>query len=270
MIVEQRHLRITSALEQVASACDFVVAAARACSLDERAQRDCYLAVDEACTNIIQHGYPPACAACFIDLDCHITGEKLTIIIRDQGVVFDPLALPDLDPALAVHDRPPGGWGVYFIKKLMDSATYSYADGYNQLTLVKARTTDSVSAPLDMGVRSAISVTALSESVWLITVQGRLDGRSAPKLEAAFNELFERGRTALIIDGEGLDYISSAGVKVIVGAWQRARDQRGDVVLAQLSDSVRDWLHLVGLDLVLTITDTREAARLALISKKRR
>ncbi len=57
MTVGERQLRITGVLDQVSAACDFVVEQARAAGLDERAVHHCYLAVDEACTNIVEHGY---------------------------------------------------------------------------------------------------------------------------------------------------------------------------------------------------------------------
>ena len=70
MTVRERQLRIAGVLENVSVACDFVVEQAREAGLDERAIHHCYLAVDEACTNIIEHGYGVHCDDCVIDVFC--------------------------------------------------------------------------------------------------------------------------------------------------------------------------------------------------------
>ncbi len=56
MAVERR-LTIPGVLERIPEACDFVVQAAEAAGLDERAVYYCQMAVDEWCTNVIEHGY---------------------------------------------------------------------------------------------------------------------------------------------------------------------------------------------------------------------
>ena len=104
-------MRITGVLDQVAAACDFVVEQARAAGLDERAVHHCYLAVDEACTNIVEHGYGADCGACVIDLICQPSAEGLTITIIDDSAAFDPLLRPDPDPRTPITEREPGGWG---------------------------------------------------------------------------------------------------------------------------------------------------------------
>ncbi len=121
MTAGERHLRITGVLEQVETACEFVVAQARAFGLEERAIHHCYLAVDEACTNIIEHGYADDCGECVIDLFCKASGQAFTIIIVDDSSPFDPLDRPDPDPHTPLSERGSGGWGIFFIKKLMDA-----------------------------------------------------------------------------------------------------------------------------------------------------
>lgn len=271
MNVEERQLRIASALEQVAPACEFVVEAARSAGLDERAIHQCYLAVDEACTNIIEHGYGTDCTACFIDLVCRIESDRLTITILDDSPAFDPLAMPEPDPQLMVNERPPGGWGIFFIKKLMDDVAYSYDGSRNRLILTKKRTPRAATVvSLEPAGKITVSITQVSDKVWMIKASGRLDSLGAPHLEAAFDQLFEQGRANFILNGAELDYLSSAGIKVIVSAWQRAREQRGGIVLTALSPRILDLLKIVGLDLVLTLTETVEQARAALVGKKGR
>ncbi|MEP7292788.1 MAG: ATP-binding protein, partial [Chloroflexota bacterium] len=133
MTVGERQLRIAGVLENVWVACDFVVTQAREIGLDDRSIHHCYLAVDEACTNIIEHGYAAECADCIIDVFCQRDEQGLTIIISDDSPAFDPLTRPDPDPLMPLNERGTGGWGIFFIKKMMDSVSYSREGGRNRL-----------------------------------------------------------------------------------------------------------------------------------------
>src|SRR4051812_13761324 len=105
MTVKERQLRIEGVLENVSVACDFVVEAAREAGLDERAIHHCYLAVDEACTNIIEHGYASKCGECIIEVSCKRDENALTIRIVDDSPAFDPLDRPDPDPQTPLNQR---------------------------------------------------------------------------------------------------------------------------------------------------------------------
>jgi serine/threonine-protein kinase RsbW len=67
----------------------------------------------------------------------------LTVTLRDQGRPFDPsqILAPDLNAGL--EDRPIGGLGIYFMRRLMDSVTFEFVPGpvgqagFNVLTMVK-------------------------------------------------------------------------------------------------------------------------------------
>jgi serine/threonine-protein kinase RsbW/sigma-B regulation protein RsbU (phosphoserine phosphatase) len=58
-------------------------------------------------------------------------------VIEDKGKPFDPLLLPEVDTAKGIEDRPIGGLGIHFVKKLTDTQHYEYRDGKNVLTLSK-------------------------------------------------------------------------------------------------------------------------------------
>ena len=61
----------------------------------------------------------------------------LTIELRDAGVPFNPLEVPDPDITLPANEREIGGLGIYLCKKMMDSIDYHYVDGNNVLTMMK-------------------------------------------------------------------------------------------------------------------------------------
>lgn len=122
----------------------FVGQAAGECGLDEPGTYAVQLAVDEACTNIIEHAYEGECKE-DIQCTCQIGPEALTIVIRDCGKPFDPKQVPDPDLDASLEDRHAGGLGLYFMRQLMDEVSFRFIqdDGNGQscnlLTLVKRK-----------------------------------------------------------------------------------------------------------------------------------
>ncbi len=99
------------------------------------------IAVDEAVTNIIEHGYagqPRGAAA--IEIVVEVDSECFRIQISDNGMSFDPNQMSDIDIQSHVAAGKAGGLGVFLMRKIMDQVDYQYHSGKkNQLTLVKLR-----------------------------------------------------------------------------------------------------------------------------------
>jgi len=260
MTVDERHLKIAGSLDQVPTACDFAAEAAENAGLDERGVYHCQLAVDEACTNVIEHGYSPDAANQFIDIICRRERDRFTIAILDDSPAYDPLQSEEPDITSPLEEREVGGWGVYFIKKLMDEVRYDYDGNRNRLLLVKRLAPPPAVLPEEDEEDVFIPLTALSMNVWALTPSGRLDASLTGHLEAIMNRELRTGHRFLILDLDQVDYISSFGLKKLVGMWQRAREVKGDLVLVGLHPRVREVLSIIGLDLVFTIFDTTENA----------
>ena len=114
----------------------FVEQSARILNVPEMAIDDVILAVDEAVTNIILHGYAGKDGMIEIQMECQ--GSALIVRLRDQAPPFDPSNVPGPDLNLGLEHRRPGGLGVYFIRQLMDQIQYrALAQGGNELILVK-------------------------------------------------------------------------------------------------------------------------------------
>jgi len=267
MTVGERQLRIAGVLENVWVACDFVVAQAREVGLDERSIHHCYLAVDEACTNIIEHGYGAECAECVIDVFCHHDAQGLTIVISDDSPPFDPLEHSDPDPRTPIEQRGHGGWGIFFIKKLMDNVSYSYEGGRNRLVMFKKLNKSALPQTRELPAHRTIEMKALSEKIWMITPSGLLDDAQSKHLASVLGNQLDIGHRWLIVNMAGVEYVSSAGLKMLVTIWQRARDLKGDLVLAQTAPRVREVLEMIGLDLVFRLAETPDQARAYFASK---
>ena len=118
---------------------EFVTDAALAAQFDSRAVHAVQLAVDEACSNIIEHAYGGE-GLQPIDCSYHITDRSLTITFHDHGRSFDPRCVAVPDRSSSLQDRSTGGLGLFFIRQLMDEVHFQFdCDAGNTLTLVKYR-----------------------------------------------------------------------------------------------------------------------------------
>jgi serine/threonine-protein kinase RsbW len=94
------------------------------------------LAVDEACTNIIEHGYKGMDPGSII-LSFRIESDRILVQLTDFGHVFEPAEAPKPDLEAALEDRPLGGMGLYLIYQMMDNIDYESSEDGNTLTFTK-------------------------------------------------------------------------------------------------------------------------------------
>ena len=96
--------------------------------------------------------------------------------------------------------------------------------------------------------------------VVVVSPHGRIDSTSSATLDHHLQRLAASGQTRVVIDFSGVDYISSAGLRVMLALAKRARDQKGRVALFGMNDSVRQVFELAGFVALFTITATRAEA----------
>ena len=94
------------------------------------------LAIEEVVTNCIQYGYGDDSEHTIV-ITLTVDEEMLTMEIVDDGLAFDPLAAPEPDFTVALHNRTEGGLGIHLLRNLADRVTYDRRDGTNRLTLIK-------------------------------------------------------------------------------------------------------------------------------------
>jgi anti-sigma regulatory factor (Ser/Thr protein kinase) len=104
--------------------------------VDSQTLYDIQLAVDEACTNIITHGYANMDPGSII-LNLEIETEKLRVYITDFGHSFEPDNTPIPDVTAPLEERPLGGFGIFFIRQLMDHMEYQVTEDGNTMVLTK-------------------------------------------------------------------------------------------------------------------------------------
>jgi serine phosphatase RsbU (regulator of sigma subunit)/putative methionine-R-sulfoxide reductase with GAF domain/anti-sigma regulatory factor (Ser/Thr protein kinase) len=116
---------------------EFASQAARDAGMDDSETYAVELAVDEACTNIIEHAYQGENRG-EIECTCESNDKNLTVVLRDHGSPFDPSTVQPPDLEADIDDRAVGGLGVYLMKQLMDEVRFEpLGESGNVLTMVK-------------------------------------------------------------------------------------------------------------------------------------
>lgn len=84
-----------------------------------------------------------------------------------------------------------------------------------------------------------------------VAVEGRLDTTTAPELEASLKESIE-GVSTLVIDLANLEYISSAGLRVLLAA-QKIMMKQGKMIVTNPNDVISEIFEVTGFRDILTI-----------------
>lgn len=250
-------MRIRAQVSEIAAALEVIRAITQQAGLNDQQAHQCQLAIDEVCTNIIEHGYGFDNQAGMIDIVVQTEPERLTFHIFDDSQAFDPLNRPEPDPKTSIEDRAGGGWGIFFVKKFMDNVTYSHQNGRNQLTLVK-----------NLAQVPPIAVTEHPNGVWMVSPKGHLEQNTSPALDKVLTAQLEAGHQFLIIDLSKVKGITAPALRVLVSQCKRARDLRGDLMLVGMSPAVNDVLKVGGFDLVFTMFATVDEALARYKSRK--
>lgn len=82
----------------------------------------------------------------------------------------------------------------------------------------------------------------------LVTVSGRIDSSNASQFDEMLKGIVGKGRNNIVLEMNGVNYMSSAGLRALVSTLRICKKNRGDLRLAAPSDRVVDVLKLAGLN----------------------
>lgn len=134
---EANEIKVTNKLENLPAIAKFISDSLHRFGMDDGKIFDMSVAVDEACTNIIQHAYSPEEEGTIVIHCKMLDDKKCSVSIKDQGKPFDQTRVGSVDTTSSLEDRKPGGLGLFFIRELVDEIYYEYKDGYEILTMIK-------------------------------------------------------------------------------------------------------------------------------------
>jgi len=110
---------------------------AKKASLSIHSENELLLAVEEVYVNIVKYAYPESLGK--VTIHCRIDEDNLVLKIKDKGISFNPLELPEPHLISCLKERKMGGLGVFLMRRFVDNVKYEKQGKHNVLTLVKSK-----------------------------------------------------------------------------------------------------------------------------------
>ncbi len=99
-----------------------------------------------------------------------------------------------------------------------------------------------------------------NNGIEIFSVKGSLDSNTSTEFETLIYAALENGQKKLILNLENLDYISSAGIRVMLKTTKDLKRMEGNIVLCSLQDYVKEVFEIAGFDGYLNIENNIETA----------
>ncbi len=109
---------------------------------------------------------------------------------------------------------------------------------------------------MDLG----IEVDEARQPFVVVAVRGEVDIATAPKLRETLVELASQGAQKVVVDLEGVDFLDSTGLGVLIGGMKRLRGLDGDLTLVCTQPRILKVFEITGLNRAFTIHETVDAA----------
>jgi anti-sigma B factor antagonist/stage II sporulation protein AA (anti-sigma F factor antagonist) len=100
----------------------------------------------------------------------------------------------------------------------------------------------------------------LKGDVLVLRFSGRLDAVSTPSLEKQIFQYIDQGHHKLLFNFSGVDYISSAGMRMLLGVAKKLKVVSGQMVLCSAASNVMDVFTMAGFDHVLQMSRSEDEA----------
>ena len=135
---------VPARFDQLQHIAELAVQAARQVGFDAQQQGRIELAVDEACSNIIEHAYAGESGQIYIEVETE-PKHYLKIVLSDTGRTFAPDQIPlyvPCTPATDVASLKVGGLGLHLMRQTMDDVCFEFnvpghRGVFNRLTMIK-------------------------------------------------------------------------------------------------------------------------------------
>lgn len=96
--------------------------------------------------------------------------------------------------------------------------------------------------------------------VAVVAVSGNLDTNTAPQAQSALEALVGDGGAKIVVNCEDLDYISSAGLRVLLATAKRLRGTGGALRICSLNETVSEIFEISGFNTIFSVFDDEQQA----------
>mgnify|MGYP003055366185 CR=1 FL=1 len=234
----EKEIIIDNQLDEVARIALFIEELGMSLQLPAGITMSLNLAIEEAVTNIIRYGYPSNKESEIILRTSVAPGMLVTQII-DDGISFDPTAKETSDNVQSLDQQLTQGLGLFLIRRTMDKVEYHSTDNHNELILTK-------NIDMDFKPEATLKTNLCQiEEVTILTIEGRLDTANA--------NTFDSKTPNIIVNCEGLSYISSSGLRSLITLQKSVMQHGGQLVLEAMKPEIRKIFDMTGCSGLFTV-----------------
>ena len=219
----EKEIIIDNQLDEVARIALFIEELGMSLQLPAGITMSLNLAIEEAVTNIIRYGYPSNKESEIILRTSVAPGMLVTQII-DDGISFDPTA-----------------------KETSDNVQSHSTDNHNELILTK-------NIDMDFKPEATLKTNLCQiEEVTILTIEGRLDTANANTFNTVLQPLLASKTPNIIVNCEGLSYISSSGLRSLITLQKSVMQHGGQLVLEAMKPEIRKIFDMTGCSGLFTV-----------------
>lgn len=132
-------MKISNEMSELIKILDYIETLAMSAEFSQEEVNDILIATEEICVNVIMYGFPKKSKNQF-KIEAWVEGPKLTIVVKDKGVPFDPTRFFEYPGEFNTRRKEDGGYGLLLIRRLMDEISYQYHEEKGNITtLVKIK-----------------------------------------------------------------------------------------------------------------------------------
>ena len=203
------------------------------------------LTLEELFTNMVKYS-PTSDAAVRLDLSRVPGGVEVTL--TDPGVeFFDVTRSGEVDVSLPIEQRTPGGLGLHLIKKMVDFIEYQYLEESRTSRITFRKTAVDRRDPRKVRDKKMLAIDFGADGK--VVMAGRLDAAQC----AAAQSFLDRVQGPVTLDCSRLEYISSAGLGVLLKTQKRLLASAGKLRLAGVNRHLQDIFQYSGFDQIFEI-----------------
>jgi phosphoserine phosphatase RsbU/P len=220
-------------------------------------RRSMSVALDELLNNTIAYGFAGREGG-EVRIEVELRADRVCATLSDDGRPFNPLETAVPDTALSVEERQAGGLGIHLVRRMMDEVSYQRRADRNVVTLAKLLSGGMTAGR--SGGRSMDITTRTQNDVTIVALAGNLDSNTSPQAQQALDAILASGAKKMVVDFTALDYISSAGLRVLLGTAKRLSGAAGALHLFGLNETVREVFDISGFSTILAVSATEADA----------
>lgn len=236
----EKEIIIDNQLNEVTRIAQFIEELGMSLQLPASITLSINLAIEEAITNIIRYGYPSHKES-EIMLRTSVAPGKLVARIIDDGISFDPTTVKNTsDSAQSLDQQLTKGLGLFLIRRTMDKVEYHSVDNHNELILTK-------NIDMDFKPEATLKTNLCQiEEVTILTIEGRLDTANTNEFNIVIQPLLDGQSSNIIVNCEGLTYISSSGLRSLITLQKSVTQQKGELALEAMKPEIRKIFDMTG------------------------